>query len=130
MARRSQLSKTAIVLLAIAAFGGLSVGVPLVYAQLTIPALADQDLGVSVIPIIALIYGLLSLAGAVGLWRRRRWAMPLVVVSQGIVALALLGVYVSNRDWSLLAVAVIAGGAAICAIADARIAARDQVSRK
>jgi uncharacterized membrane protein (DUF2068 family) len=114
----------AVVLLAVAAFGGLSVGVPLVYAQLTIPEVADQELGVSLVPAIALAYGLLSLAGAMGLWRRARWAAPFVIASQGIVALALLAIYVANPDWSLLVVAGIAGGAALATLADARMSSR------
>ena len=44
--------------------------------------------------------------------------------AQGTVALALLGIYASNADWSLLIVAAIAGGAALCALADARRASR------
>ena len=120
MTRRSRYALAAVVLLAIAAFGGLSVGWPLVYAQLTIPALADEELGASLIPVVALAYGLVSLAGAVGIWRRSRWATPLVVGSQGFVALALLAVYAGNPDPSLLVVAAIAGGAAICALADAQ----------
>ena len=93
MTRRSRYALAAVVLLAIAAFGGLSVGWPLVYAQLTIPELADEELGVSLIPVVALAYGLVSLAGAVGIWRRSRWATPLVVASQGFVALALFVIY-------------------------------------
>ena len=124
MTRRSRYALAAVALLATAAFGGLAVGVPLVYAQLTIPALASEELGVSAIPIIALAYGLLSLTGALGIWRHRRWATPLVVVSQGIVALVLLAVYAGNPDWSLLVVAAIAGGAALCALANERLAGR------
>jgi hypothetical protein len=120
MTRRSRFASVAIALLAIATFGGLSVGVPLVYAQLTIPEVAGQELGVSVVPAIALIYGLVSLAGTIGMWRRRRWATPLVVVSQGFVALALIVLYGAFADWSLLFIAAIAGGAALCALADAR----------
>jgi len=51
----------------------------------------------------------------------RRWAAPHVVVSQGIVALALLAMYMGMPEWSLLVVAAIAGGAAVGALADARV---------
>lgn len=124
LAQRSNLTLAAIALLATGAFGGLSVGVPLVYAQLTIRELAGEELGVSLIPAIALVYGLMSLVGAVGLWRARGWATGFVVVSQGVVALALLAVYAGNPDWSILIVAAIAGGAALCALANARLASR------
>jgi hypothetical protein len=110
----------AIVLLAIAAFGGLSVGVPLVFALLTVPGFAASGPTVAVVPVIALVYGLASLAGAVGILRRWSRAIPFVVVSQGIVVLGLLTVYVQVPDWSLLVVAAISGGAVACALAIAR----------
>ena len=83
MARRSAFASAAIALLGVAAFGGLAVGVPLVYAQLTISSGAAQELRTSAVPAIALIYGLLSLAGAIRLWRRLPWATPLVVARKG-----------------------------------------------
>ena len=121
MAPRSIFASIAIVLLVVAAFGGLSVGIPLVFAQLTSAPAVGGDASVSLVPTVALIYGLLSVAGLIGMLLGRRWAAPLVVVSQGIVALALLAMYVGMPEWSLLVVAAIAGIAAVCALADARV---------
>jgi hypothetical protein len=120
MARRSNFATGAIVLLAIATFGGLSVGVPLVLALLTVPGFAGSGPTVAVVPVIALVYGLASFAGAIGILRRSPRAIPFVVVTQGIVVLGLLAVYVQVPDWSLLVVAAISGGAVLCALADAR----------
>jgi hypothetical protein len=125
MTPRSRLTTSALVLLAIASFGGLSVGIPLVMAQLTNPAAATSGVGTSVVPAVALGYGLLSLAGVAGILLGWRLAAPLVVVSQGVVAVALLVIYVVRApDWSLLVVATIAGGAAVCTLADARLPRR------
>ncbi len=82
MAPRSSFATGAITLLAIAAIGGLSVGVPLVLTQLT------SQLGSgSLVPAVALAYGAVSLAGLVGIVLRWKWAVPLVVVSQVVCAL-------------------------------------------
>jgi hypothetical protein len=123
MAPRSMFASIAIVLLVVAAFGGLSVGVPLLFAQLTSAPAVGVDGSLSLIPAVALVYGLLSVAGLIGMLLGRRWAAPLVVVSQGIVALALIAIYADMQEWSLLVVAVIAGGAAVSALADARLRA-------
>jgi uncharacterized membrane protein (DUF2068 family) len=123
--RRSRFASIAIALLATAAFGGLSVDVPLVMAQLTSPTVARLGPGISVVPAVALTYGLVSLAGAIGMWRGSRWATALVVVPQAIVALALVAVYLGQApDRSLLIVAAIAAGTAICAMADRRLVGR------
>jgi hypothetical protein len=124
MTPRSRLATSALVLLAIASFGGLSVGIPLVMAQLTSPVDASGA-GTSAVPAVVLGYGLLSLAGVAGILLGWRLAAPLVVVSQGVVAVALLVIYVVRApDWSLLVVATIAGGAAVCTLADARLPRR------
>ena len=115
MAPRSSFATGALALLAIAAFGGLSVGVPMVLAQLT-----SQTGSTSLVPAVALAYGLVSVAGIVGILLGWRLAAPLIVVSQGIVAVALLVFYAGNQEWSLLIVAAIAGGAALFALLDAR----------
>lgn len=108
----------AVVLLLVAAFGGLAVGVPLVFAVLTTPASVEPGRA-TILPAGFLAYGLLSLGGAIRLlagWRRV--TVP-VVVSQGIVALGLGWVYLAVvADVSLLIVAGIAGGAALCALGD------------
>jgi transcriptional regulator with XRE-family HTH domain len=108
------------VLLAIATFGGLSVGIPLVFALLTVPGFAGSGPTVALVPVIALVYGLASLAGAIGILRRAPRAIPFVVASQGVVVVGLLAIYVQVPDWSLLVVAAISGGALACALAVAR----------
>jgi hypothetical protein len=115
MAPRSSFATAALALLAIAAFGGLSVGIPTVFAQLT-----SQSGSASVVPAVALAYGLVSAAGFLGILRGWRLVVPLVVVSQGFVAVALLAAYAGTPDWSLLVLAAIAAGAAVCALLDAR----------
>ena len=115
MAPRSGFAIGALALLAVAAFGGLSVGVPMVLAQLT-----SQAGSTSLVPAAALAYGVLSAAGIVGILLGWRLAAPLIVISQGIVAVGLLVVYAGTPEWSVLVVAAIAGGAALCALLDAR----------
>jgi hypothetical protein len=109
----------AIVLLLVSAFGGLSVGIPLLFAMLTDPTLIRPGGASVIVPALFLAYGLLSLAGAI--WLLSGWAraIPVVVVPQASVAIALLWVHVAIvADASLLIVAGIAGGATLCALAD------------
>ena len=123
--RRSPFALAAFGLLFIAAFGSLSVGIPFAIAQLTDPAVNGLGPEISVVPAIAIAYGLLSIAGAIGILLRWRRTTAFVVGTQGPVALGLLGVYVlAARDWSLLIVAAISGGAALLVLANARLATR------
>ena len=125
MRRNRPFRAVAIMLLLVSASGGLSVGVPLLFAMLADPTLIQPG-GVSVVmPALFLAYGLLSLAGAI--WLVAGWgrAIPIVVVPQASVAIGLLWVHVAIvADASLLIVAGIAGGATLCALADRAFARR------
>jgi len=116
---RRPFAVAAILLLSVAAFGGLSVGIPLVVAQ--VASLTSPEPGQSFgwVPGAAFAYGLVSLAAAVGMllhWPKRTL---LAVAPQGFVALALVAVFAAiAAEPALLAVAAISGGAALCAIAD------------
>ena len=117
---RRPFASAAVMLLSVSAFGGLSVGIPLVIAQLTDPVL-EPNARDSIVPGIVLAYGLLSLTGVVAMLRGWRRATLLVVVPQGIVMIGLLAIWIGVvQDWSLLVVAGIAGAAAACAVADRR----------
>lgn len=121
MPGRSPFAVVAIVLLMVAAFGGLSVGVPLTMQLLSGPATPD----VTGFVLLLLGYGLVSLVGALAVLLHWRRATLLIGLIEGVVAASLLGLYVGvAADWSLLAVAAIAGGAAICALADLRLTRR------
>jgi hypothetical protein len=110
----------AVGLLIVATFGGLSVGLPLLSAELTGSTTAPV-LQASFVPVTFTVYGVVSLAGAVGLLAGWARATIVVVVTQGVVVLGLLWVYVAlAADWSLLIVAAVAGGAAACALLDRR----------
>jgi uncharacterized membrane protein (DUF2068 family) len=112
---RAVIRTIAIALLAIPAFGATFVGASLVWAQVTQPASADPTFAVSPVPAGILAYGLVSLMGAVGVWLDYGWVKPVVVVSQGLLAVGLLAFSVLvAADWSVLIVAAIAGGAAVC----------------
>jgi hypothetical protein len=109
----------AVMLLAIAAFGGLSVGIPLLVAIVGNSAHVDTRPSDSLVPAVMLAYGLLSLVGAVALLRGWPRAALLVVVPQGFVSLGLLTIWVGVvEDPSLLAVAAIGGAAATLALID------------
>lgn len=106
-------------LLLVAAFGGLSVGIPLVISILATPSSVESGRPTILVPAAFLAYGLLSLGGAIGLLAGWPRTTLLVVVSQAIVALGLLWVHVAvAADISLLIVAGIAGGAGLSAAAD------------
>ena len=108
---KSGYAQAALILLLVCAFGGLVVGGTL----LMTPAATT-----SWVPITFFGYGLASLAGAIGVWRMQGWALPVVVVFQGLAAAGLL--YASAtyaEDWSLLVVAALAGGAAALTVIDA-----------
>ena len=108
---KSGYAQAALILLIVCAMGGLSVGGML----LPTPAAAS-----SWVPITFFAYGLASLAGAIGVWRVRRWALPVVVVFQGLAAAGLLYANATfAADWSLLVVAALAGGAAVLTVIDA-----------
>jgi hypothetical protein len=63
--------------------------------------------------------------GALGIWIGWQRANLFIEASQGFVALGLLAVYLARApDWSLLVLAAIAGGAALCTLANVRIARR------
>jgi hypothetical protein len=106
-----------IVLLLVSAFGGLSVGIPLVVTEVTGPLTPRaSDL---LVPFGVATYGLLSLVGALALLAGWRRSLPLVLVPQGLVALGLLWIDLTVvADPSLLVVAAIAGGAAASVLAD------------
>lgn len=109
----------AIALLIVAAFGGLSVGIPLTIELFAGPV--TTDLAGFVLLILA--YGLVSLAGVVALLLRWRRVTLLIALLEGLVAVALLAFYAGvTADWSLLIVAAISGGAALFELADIRLA--------
>ena len=113
----------AVVLLLVAAFGGLSVGVPLVIAILTTPARIERGTLPLLVPGGFLAYGLLSLGGAIGLLAGWRRTIVMVVLTQGFVAIGLLWVYLAQAaDVSLLIVGGIAAAAGLCALADRLVA--------
>jgi hypothetical protein len=115
MSRRTTVREVAIALLAISAFGATLVGATLVWAQVTAPDSADPSGAGSPVPAGILGYGLVSLLGAVGVWLDWPWVRPVVVVSQGLIAAGLLAFsMLVVADWSVLIVAAIAGGAALC----------------
>jgi hypothetical protein len=108
---RSGYAQAALILLLVCAFGGLTVGGML----LLIPAALT-----SWVPITFFAYGLASLAGAIGVWRMQGWALPVVVVFQGLAAAGLLYANATYaEDWSLLVVAALAVGAAALTVIDA-----------
>ena len=118
---RSGFAQGALVLLLVAAFGALSVGIPLVIAQLTSPAGPSLGGEVVWIPVIALAWGIASLIGAYGVWRLKPWAAWVVAGVQGLVAVSLFAAWVGGaRDWSVLLVGAIAAGAVIFVLLDAR----------
>jgi hypothetical protein len=68
----------------------------------------------SPVPSVILGYGVVSLVGAVGVWLHWPWVVPVVIVSQGLAAVYLLGFSAFVvADWSLLIVGAIAAGAAL-----------------
>lgn len=108
-----------VTLLFVAAFGGLSVGIPLVLATLLNRATVDSGLPGIVVPSLFLAYGVVSLGGAIGWLVGWRGATLLGLASQGIVAVGLLWVFFRVAgEVSLLIVAGIAGGAVLCAVVD------------
>ncbi len=110
MTSRSTAATVAMGLLLTGAFGGLVVGIPL---------MASSAARTSLVPLAILAYGLCSLAGAIGVSRPTRWALPLVVLSQGLAAGGLLYTFASiAQEGALLAVAAIAGGALIATVLD------------
>ena len=96
MPSRSSFESAAIAMPSVSAFGGLVVGASLVYVQWSDSVSAAPIASGSVIPAGMLAYGLVSLVGAVGIWLEWRSAMLVVVVPQAIVALFMLGFYVSR----------------------------------
>jgi hypothetical protein len=108
------------ILLLVSAFGGLSVGIPVLFAQLTGPSSANLDSPDLLVPAGFLAYGLLSLAGAIATLSGWSSATRVVVVPQVFVTLGLVWVDIAiAADPSLLIVASISAGAALCALADA-----------
>ena len=108
---KSGYAQAALILLILCAFGGLTVGGMLL---LTPAALTSW------VPITFFGYGLASLAGAIGVWRDRPWALPVVVIFQGLAAAGLLYANATFAgDWSLVVVAALAGGAALLIVIDA-----------
>jgi hypothetical protein len=115
MPRRSTIRKIAIALLSTSAFGAIVVGGTLLWAQITASAAADPAFVSSPVPSVILGYGVVSLVGAVGLWLHWPWVVPVVIVSQALAAVYLLGFSAFVvADWSLLIVGAIAAGAALC----------------
>jgi hypothetical protein len=114
---RTPFAVVATVLLLVAAFGGLSVGVPLTLQLLSGPVALDLGGFVALL----LGYGLVSLVGAIAVLLRWRRTTVGVAIAEGVVAVALLAFHAGvAADPSLLAVAAISGGAALCAIVDVR----------
>jgi hypothetical protein len=110
----------AVILLLVSAFGGLSVGIPVLLAQLTGSSGVNVDPSDLLVPIGFLAYGLLSLAGAIAMLSGWSSATRFVVVPQALVTVGLVWVDVAiAADPSLLIVAGISGGAALCTLADA-----------
>jgi uncharacterized membrane protein (DUF2068 family) len=108
---KSGYAQVAGILLSACAFGGLSVGGML---------LASPAGTTSWVPVTFFGYGVASLLGAIGVWRVRQWALPVVVVSQGLAAAGLLYANATfAEDWSLLVVAALAGGIAVLTVVDA-----------
>jgi hypothetical protein len=103
---KSGFAQAALILLLVNAFGALAVGLPLLAARLPTEHLW--------LPVAASAWGIASLVGAYGVWRVKRWALWIVAPTQGAVAAALLWAWATiARDWSVLLVAALAGGAAL-----------------
>jgi hypothetical protein len=119
MARRRPFLLAAVLLLLVSAFGGLSVGVPILFNQLVGTGSAGLDAQELLVPAGFLGYGLLSLVGAIAILSGWSSATRLVVVPQGLVAVGLLWVDVAIvADVSLLLVAGIAAGSVLFTLAD------------
>ena len=108
---RSGFAQAALALLILCGLGGLSVGGML---------LASPAATTSWVPITFFGYGVASVVGAIGVWRVRSWALPVVVLFQGLAAAGLLYANATfAEDWSLLVVAALAGGAVLLTVIDA-----------
>jgi hypothetical protein len=102
-------------LLALVAFGGLVVGIPLVLGLLSMPELVDSDDWM--VPVAFLGYGVLSAAAFVAERQRRAWALAAVLVSQVPWIVGMGWAYVSfANDWSLLLTMALAAAAVITAV--------------
>ena len=118
MPGRSPFALVAIVLLIVAAFGGLSVGVPLTMQVFARPITAD----LAGFVLVLLGYGIVALVGVVAVLLRWRRITLFVALTEAVVAVALLLLYAGvAADSSLLVVAAISGGAALGAMADLRL---------
>ncbi len=102
-------------LLALVAFGGLVVGIPLVLGLLSMPALVDSDDWM--VPVAFLGYGLLSAVAFVAERQRRAWAIAAVLISQVPWMVGMAWAYVSfAKDWSLLVTIALAAAAVVTAV--------------
>lgn len=121
MALRRPFLLAAVILLLVSAFGGLSVGLPILFNQLVGTGSSDLEAKDLLVPAGFLGYGLLPLVGAIAILGGWSSATRLVVVPQGIVAVGLLLVDVAIvADVSLLLVAGIAAGSVSFTLADVR----------
>jgi hypothetical protein len=101
--------------LALVAFGGLVVGIPLVLGLLSMPELVDSDDWM--VPVAFLGYGVLSAVAFVAERQRRAWAIAAVLISQVPWMVGMAWAYVAFADdWSLLLTMALAAAAVVTAV--------------
>ena len=101
--------------LALVAFGGLIVGIPLVLGMLSMSELVDSDDWM--VPVAFLGYGILSAVAFVAERRRWGWALAAVLVSQVPWIIGMAWAYVSfANDPSLLLTMGLAAAAVVTAV--------------
>ena len=106
-------------LLALVAFGGLVVGIPLVLGLLSMPELVDSDDWM--VPVAFLGYGVVSAVAFVAGRRRWGWALAAVLLSQVPWMVGMAWAYVAFADdWSLLLTMALAAAAVVTAVLERR----------
>ncbi len=118
---KSGYAQIALALLLMSGFGATFTGVTLLIGLLSSPAARELGGDAAVLPLIGIAWGIGSLVGAYGVWRFRPWARWAVVGVQGLIAVALASAFLGGaRDWSVVLVFLLAAGAVVAVLFDAR----------